>query len=104
MNEEMKEHGKWWMWTILLIVVSIIVFTLLSYLGVIGQTIVERKVFENSYQRSEGLKQQISIYEAQLAELNMNLQSVHLSNLDKDNIRAQVSAIRIQLRAARSRQ
>lgn len=102
MDQEKKEVGGWWMWILMLTVVSIIVFTGLSYFGIIGKTIVERKVFENSYQYTAGQRQMIATYEAQLAELNTKLANPELDATTRSNMEGQVSAIRIQLAAARS--
>ena len=103
MDSEKKFVGKWWMWILGLVIVSLIALGLLSSLGLIGQTIVERKVFENSYQRSETLISEIATYEAQLAEINRKLSS-DLDPQTRMNIEAQASAIRIMMGTARRKQ
>jgi hypothetical protein len=104
MDQDKKEVGKWWMWGVLLVVLTSIIFTVLGYFGVFGKTFVERKVFEQSYQRSEALKTQVVTYEAQLAELETQLNNPNLDEGDRANIEAQMAAIRIQLKTARSKQ
>jgi len=104
MDQEKKEFAKWWLWVLLLLVTTIPVFTALNYAGVFGKTFVERKVFEQSYQRSEGLKTQVATYEAQIVELEAQLKNPNLDEGTRANINAQLSAIRIQLRTARSKQ
>lgn len=97
-SKEKKEFTKWWIWLLFLIVASGAIFVFLSYAGIFGKTVVERKVFENSYQYSAGKKQQIATYEAQLAELSSKLINSNLDENTRSNIEAQMSAIRIQLR------
>jgi hypothetical protein len=64
---------------------------------------VERKVFENSYQRTESIKASITTDEAALAEIQMNLQNANLDADTRTNLEAQASAIRIRLNAAKER-
>jgi hypothetical protein len=104
MDSEKKELGKWWLWGLGLLIVSGIIFTVLGYAGIIGQTVVERKVFENSYQRSEGYKAKINMLEAQLVELENQLNNPELNETTKSNLEAQAASIRIQLSAARRSQ
>lgn len=96
--------GAWWMWVLGLIVVSIIVLSILDYAGVFTRTVVERKVFEESFQYSEARKVEIATYEAQLAELEKKLSNPELDAGTRNEIEAQMSAIRIQLNTARRRQ
>jgi len=102
--EEKKDVFKWYMLFLLIAVIFTIVFTGLNYAGVFGKTVVERKVFENSYQRSAGLKQQIATYEAQIAEIEVQLADPTRDEESKKAINAQLASLRIQLKAARSRQ
>lgn len=95
------EFAKWWVVVVGLIVATGIVFTLLNYAGVIGGTIVERKVFENSYQYKEGNRARVNMFEAQLAEIDVQLGSDGLSDVMRSNLKAQRSAIMVQLQAAR---
>lgn len=98
----MKEFTKWWMWVLMLGIPTIMLLMLMSYMGVFTSTVVERKVFEESYQRSEGLKSQIATYEAQLAEIETQLAGAELSPRTRADLEAQRAAIRVQLRAARA--
>ena len=101
LDPEKRELGQWWMWVLLLLVITFIVFGALNYLGIIGQTHVEREVFRNSFQYSEGQKQRIATFEAQLAKLKADLLNPKLDEGDKANINAQIAAIQIQLDAAK---
>lgn len=75
----------------------------LNSLGLIGQTVVERKVFEESFQYSEARKTAIATYEAQLAEINRKLAS-DVDSQTRTNLESQAAGIRIQLSMERSKQ
>lgn len=98
-DQEKREVGGWWMWILALTVVTLIAFTGLRYAGVIGQTVVEREVFEQSYQYTAAQKQRIATYKAQMAELEGKLLNPNMDEADKANINAQLSGIRIQLQS-----
>jgi putative aminopeptidase FrvX len=103
-DQDKREVGGWWMWILGLVVVSIVVFGGLRYTGMIGQTFVERKVFENSYQYSAAQKARIDMFEAQKAEIEARLMGTDLDSATKSNLEAQLSGIKIQLRSARAAQ
>lgn len=84
-------------------VVVAVTFSLQS-LGLIGCTIVERKVFENSYQRSEGLKSSIALDEATLAEIYAKLEIPGLDDNTRANLEAQAAAARIRINTAKRMQ
>ena len=101
-------EGVWTIGKILPIVLLVVLLLsafgfVLNSAGLLGSTIVERKVFEHSYQYSETVKAEIATYEAQLVELNYKLSS-DLDANTKANLEAQASGIRIQLAVARSRE
>ena len=103
-DPEKKEFGKWWMWVLFLVVVTVLVIFAFGSLGIFTQTVVERKVFEQSFQYSEARKLEIATYEAQLAELRGKLSNPNLDAGTRANIDAQIMAIQIQLNTARRRQ
>lgn len=76
----------------------------LKSLGLLGRTVVEREVFEQSYQRSESIKAQIATDEAALAEIERKLRNSNLDANTRANLEAQASAARVRIQAARSRQ
>lgn len=73
-------------------------------MGLWGQTVVERKVFENSYQRSASLKAEIATNEATLQEINQKLMNPNLDENTRFNLEAQASAIRIRIATAKGQQ
>ncbi len=90
-----------------LFLMIVIFLTLLGFglnsLGLFGRTVVERKVFENSFQYSEARKSEIAMFEAQLTEISHKLSNGNLSEGTRINLEAQASALRIQLSVARSK-
>lgn len=104
MDSEKKEFGKWWVWLVFLCVGTMTVFAGLNYVGLVGKTVVERKVFENSFQYSEARKTEIAIFEAQLVEVDRKLTNSDLTKTTRTNLEATASAIRVQLSAARRKQ
>ena len=103
MEQEKKYFAGWWVFSLVLLILTIIVLTGLNYVGLIGSTIVERKVFENSFQYSEATKASIATFEAQLVEIGHKLSS-DLDDTTRTNLEASAAAIRIQLSVARSKQ
>lgn len=106
---EVHREARWTFWKFLpLFITGIVVLALLGFalnsLGLLGRTVVERKVFENSYQRSEGLKTQIATDEATLAEIQRQLDNPNLNDNTRHNLEAQARAARIRIQTARSKQ
>jgi hypothetical protein len=107
-NEAVKD-GRYVFWKVFVtLVIASVILTgigfVLNSLGVFGRTVVERKVFENSYQRSEAINTQIATDEANLAELERKLANPNLDEDTRANLEAQASAARVRLAAARSKQ
>ena len=96
MTEEKKEFGRWWVYTLSLIIVSIIIFIILGYFGKAGSTIVEREVFENSYQKVAGDNARNKMYRAQLASIEVKLRG-SLDTQTRNNLLAQKAMLEIQL-------
>ena len=106
---EFRREARWTLWRFLpLALTAIVLFSVigfgLSALGVFGRTVVERKVFENSYQRSEALKSQIAVDEATLAEITHRLTNPDLDANSRNNLEAQASAARIRLATTKRKQ
>lgn len=95
MEKEKKYFAGWWLWIVILIFITTILFIGLSYFGIITKTIVKRKVFENSYQKHEADKTAKTIYSAQLAQLRAKLNNPNLASSTKNEIQAQIDSIKI---------
>ena len=93
----------WFIWGLILFIVAIVILTGLSYLGVFTGTVVERKVFENSFQYSEANKERVATFEAQLVEIESQLMRGDLEEGTRKNLEASASAIRVQLATARAK-
>lgn len=100
-REMRSELGRWWIYVLALVVVSMPVLAVLNYAGVIGDTVVERVVFENSFQYSEARKSEIATYSAQLAEIDAQLANPSLDDQTRNALMAQRSAINVRLSTAR---
>ena len=106
---QVAKESSWTFWRFLPLTLIVVVVLggfgfITKSLGLWGGTIVERKVFEESYQRSSAINAQIATDEATLAEINIQLSN---SNLDKDtryNLNAQAAAARVRISTARSQQ
>lgn len=88
---------------IVVVVLSVVGFGMNS-LGLFGRTVVERKVFENSYQRSESLVSEIAMNEATLVEIESKLSNPNLDADTRFNLEAQASAARIRIATAKRKQ
>ncbi len=95
MEQEKKYFGGWWVWVVFLLIVTGIIGTGLKYAGIIGTTVVERVVFENSYQKSEADKTARTVYSAQLAQLRGKLNNPNLDSGTRAEIQAQIDSINI---------
>ena len=95
-DTEKKEFGKWYIFLGVLVVGTVIVFTTLGYFGKVTGTIVERKVFENSYQKVAGDNARTKTYRAQLAQIDYKLSQ----DIDEDlrqELESQRAMLKVQL-------
>lgn len=100
---------RWTFWKVLpLVVLSIVILGAIGFgmrsLGLIGDTVVERKVFEQSYQRSESIKAQIATDEAVLTEIERKLANPNLDEDTRHNLEAQAAAARVRIATAKGKQ
>ena len=105
---EVHKEARWTFFKLFpLLVVMIVALTAIGFslrsLGLLGQTVVEREVFENSYQRSEGIKAQIAGDEAVIAEIEGKLTNPNLDSDVRYNLEAQLSAARLRINIAKRR-
>lgn len=105
--DEINEVGRWVRrgigWTVLAMVVLGIVGGILNAFGLIGGTILEREVYENSYQYTEARKSEIMTYEAQLAEIDARLSDSALDPQTRAQLEGTRSAIQVRLRVAQEK-
>lgn len=94
MELEKKYFAGWWLWLIFLIIIAALIGSILKYTGMIGTTIVERVIFENSFQYKEGMKQRSSVLESSLSEIDLMQIQGKISILESE---AQKRVLRIQL-------
>lgn len=99
MDTKKREFGAWWAWVVLLATVTIVAVTGLSYAGVIGRTVVEREVFEQSFQYTAARRAEIATYEAQIASLEVQERTA--DERAAREIASQLAAIRIRLAVAK---
>lgn len=96
---------RWTFWRVLgfviiaIIVLGGVVFALNSF-GLLGRTVVEREVFERSYQRQASLKSRIATDKALLAEIEQKLRNPKLDEETRHNLKAQAAAARIRIQSA----
>ena len=106
---EIKRESNWTFWQFLplflvvIVIISAVGFGLKS-IGLIGSTVVEREVFERSYQRSAAIQERIAVDEAQLAEINRQLMNSTLDEGTRVNLEAQKSAINVRIATAKGLQ
>jgi len=98
MEEDKRVVRGWWFFILFMVVLTIPVMSGLKYLGIIGTTVVERVVFEQSFQYKEGMAQRAAILEANIAEIDM-LMATGQGN--PEQLQAQKSVLRVQLNAIR---
>lgn len=103
MNEK-REFAKWWLWVLFLIVIAGIVLGTTGQIGRIVDVLIQRQIFEKSFQYDQARKDEVATYKAQIAELEGKLSNPDLSEGTRAEINAQLSAIRIQLNAAQQSQ
>lgn len=97
-------HWTFWKFLPVLLVVVVVLSIVgfgLNSLGLFGRTVVERKVFEHSYQKQAGLKAEIATYQATLAEIERKIANPNLDANTRSNLEAQASAIRIKMAVAK---
>jgi hypothetical protein len=97
MEREKKYFGGWFIWLLFFTVLGCIVLGSLSYMGLIGHTVVERIVFENSFQYKEARNNEFIIFKAQLVEIEHKLAGSNINTLTRANLEAQAAGIRIQM-------
>lgn len=95
MDEEKKIVGRWLVWIGVLLLFSMVIFGVASSIGLIGSTYVERKVFEQSYQKHEADRSAQTTYRAELQILRARLSNQDLTAGQRNEIQAQIDGITV---------
>jgi hypothetical protein len=96
-DKEKVGVAKWIFWLFgIFALLSCIAFSINSC-GLIAKTAVEREVFEHSYQKSAADSDAIKAYEAQITILRSKLNSPNTDQATKEEIEAQINAIKIMM-------
>lgn len=101
--------ARWTFWRFLpLVLIVIVLLALVGFglrsAGLIGRTVVEREVFERSFQRSESLKARIANDEAVLVEIGIKLGTANLEPNTRAQLEAQAAAARVRIATAKGMQ
>lgn len=96
-DKDKKEVGKWWIFGISLVVLTVIVFAVIGYVGKVSDTIVEREVFEQSYQKQAGDTARMRTYRAQLAAIESRIYSETDENVLRE-LNAQKDMLEVQIK------
>lgn len=85
-------------WIATAIIAFVILFGVLRAFGMIGSKVVERQVMKNSFQYVEGMQQRAAILQANLIEIDVQIQQDPSNSAllgQKRILRAQLTAITI---------
>mgnify|MGYP007059433684 CR=1 FL=1 len=91
------------LWVVGMIMLASVALFALNSLGTIGTTIVEREVFERSFQYDQARESEILTYKAQLEEIKERLNSGSLTEEQREALESQRAAIRVRLKVAEGR-
>lgn len=89
---------KWWLFLVFLIILAMVIFGMINYTNLFVGTIIERKVFEQSYQKKEADKTALTTYKAQLSNLKSKLRNPELNENSRYEIEAQIESIEILIK------
>ena len=105
---EVHKEARWTVWKFSMLFVGTLLFIAVVFfglraMGLIGETMLERKVFEESFQYSEARKSAIAAQEATMVEIERKLMNPNLDDSTRYNLEAQLSAIRIRISTERNK-
>lgn len=92
-DTEKRAFGAWWLWVLLLVIVTGVVAMGLRVAGVA----TERVIFENSYQKSAGDTARLNTMRAELVAIEARLRSGNLDEVQRSDLEAQAAGVRFQL-------
>lgn len=96
MSDEKREFGGWWIFSLILVVLTIVILTVTGYMGKLVGVNVERAVFEQSYQKQAGDSKRLSTYRAQLAQINSRLLDESNTDIIRE-LKAQKAMLEVQI-------
>lgn len=106
-DSEQREFTSWWLRILALIIPTVLILGLIGFgmnsCGLFAGTVVERKVYENSYQNSEARRTEIMTMESQLVELDAMLADPTLPDAQRRQIQGQKRAVNVRLETARKK-
>lgn len=92
-DQDKKWFGGWWLWILLLIIVTSVAGFGLRYAGIFG----ERIIFENSYQKHSADDARQSGLEAELVGITARLRAGGLTQSQQADLEAQKASVTYQL-------
>lgn len=98
-DKDKRFVGKWWLWILFLLVISAPVGWAVKALGLVGKTVTERIVFEQSYQKKSSDASKLRMFKAQKKIIEKRLENRNLSLDQRVEIESMLSAIEIQIAA-----
>ena len=98
MDKDKKDLGKWWIWILFLVLVTVGIFTALKPAGMWW----ERQVFVESHQYKEARSSELAAFQAQLAQIQIQLITETDENVI-NNLRSQQAMLNVQIQTARAR-
>ena len=91
------------------LIFSIVIFIAAIIIGGIatcnkvGSTVVERKIYENSYQRTASIKEEILSLSVELENINRDLSNPTLSEFDRSNLESQKRSLENRIQIAKGK-
>ena len=100
-RRERKQFAHWWILILILTIISVPILWTLHWYGVLGNVVVSRVAFEQSYQYEQSQREAIATFEASLAEIETRLSDPDLPDAQRQQLESRRAGLRIQLKAAR---
>lgn len=98
-SNEKKEFAGWWIFVVIMLLLSIATFTVFKPL----QMMFDRKVQVESHQYQESRYSEIDTFRASLAKINVKLTDTTLTQSERINLQSQKAMIESQISAAQSK-
>jgi len=96
-TNEKKEFVGWWIFILGLVIITVFVLAILGYTGKLTGTVIEREVFENSYQKTASDDSRNLRYKSELAKVKSLLEDETDIQTRKE-LKAQRAMLEVQLK------